>query len=247
MIGQHVPVSLTKAQPEHHKSTHVMRTDLEIQKDILTQLQCEPFVNAAEIGVAVKNGIVMLSGEAANIAEKQAAGEAAWKAEGVRALVLSIRTGPSPAGRPADRELAEAVAAELEWHKAMHDRLIRIKVEAGVVTLEGEVNYRFQQEAAVDAIRKLISENRIENRITIRPPLSSEEAGKLLREALAIYPWIEKDLITVEMNGETVILTGAVYSAAERTQVESVSRVIPGASRVDNRLTLIKEQQPQKI
>ncbi len=118
-----------------------MKTDIQIQKDVLEQLKWEPFLDASEIGVAVKNGIVTLSGIVDSYSKKILAEKVAKKIAGVKAVAVDIQVGLSPVYRKTDAEIAEAVVNALKWHTMIPDQKITISVENGSVKLEGEVDW----------------------------------------------------------------------------------------------------------
>ena len=116
-----------------------MKKDIEIQEDVISQLKWEPFLKASDIGVVVKNGIVTLSGTVANYSQKLAAERAPKKVTGVRGIAEDIQIGVSPVFRKNDTEIAESVLNALKWHSAVPEEKVNVKVEDGIVTLEGEV------------------------------------------------------------------------------------------------------------
>src|SRR5205823_4468685 len=118
-----------------------MRNDLDIQKDVISQLIWEPILNAAEIGVSVKNGIVTLCGQVDSYAKKVAAERAAKKIAGVKAVAEDIQVGVSTSLNRTDTELAQAVLNVLKWHTSIAEDRIKIKVENGTVILEGDVEW----------------------------------------------------------------------------------------------------------
>jgi osmotically-inducible protein OsmY len=116
-----------------------MKSDLEIRDDVLDQLNWEPFVSASEIGVSVKKGIVTLSGLVDSYAKKIAAETAAGKVTGVKAIAQDIQIGVSLSNKITDTEIAGSVVSALKWHSMVPEENIKVKVEEGVVTLDGEV------------------------------------------------------------------------------------------------------------
>jgi osmotically-inducible protein OsmY len=119
-----------------------MKSDVQIQKDVMDELKWQPYLNASEIGVAVKNGIVTLSGIVDTFSKKITAERAAKKVAGVKAVAEDIQVGISPSFQKTDAEIAEAVVNALKWHTAVQEEKIKAKVENGHVKLEGEGNIR---------------------------------------------------------------------------------------------------------
>lgn len=218
-----------------------MRTDADIQKDVIAQLQCEPFLNAAGIGVAVKNGVVALSGEVACYARKQAAEKVARKITGVRALTEEIYVSGSGGGRVTDTEIADTVATALTWHTAMQEHKINIKVENGVVTLEGQVDFDYQRRAAFEAIENLAGIRRINHFLTIRQAPAPEEVEKKIRGAIARNANIEEGLIRIDITGHKAILSGSVFTLNEKDEVEQAALSAPGITTVENNLEVIEK------
>ena len=160
-----------------------MKTDSQIQKDVMAQLKWEPFLNASEIGVAVKNGIVTLSGQVDSYLKKIAAEDAAKKIAGVKAIAEDIQIGVSPSNKKTDTEIAEAVVNALKWHTAVQEEKIKIKVENGLVRLEGEVEWEYQKTNAKSAVANLAGVNGVINLIVVKPKIVSSAIEKRINEA----------------------------------------------------------------
>src|SRR5688572_25793419 len=132
-----------------------MKSDSQIQNDVMNELKWAPFLNSSEIGVAVKNGIVTLSGQVDSYSKKLAVEKAAKRVSGVKAVAEDVQVGISPAYRKTDTEIAEAAVKTLKWHTAVPEDKIKMKVEDGNVILEGEVEWEFQRNLAKTAIENL--------------------------------------------------------------------------------------------
>ena len=132
-----------------------MKNDAQIQKDLMAQLNWEPILNAEQIGVSVKDGIVTLTGIVDSYTQKITAERAAKKVSGVKAVAEDIQVGPSSVYNRTDSEIAEAILSALKWHAAVMEGQIKIKVEKGVVTLDGKVEWDYQRSAAKSAIENL--------------------------------------------------------------------------------------------
>jgi osmotically-inducible protein OsmY len=220
------------------KNLSIMRTDAQIQKDILDQLKWEPFLNAANIGVAVKDGVVSLSGEVDSYSKKTGVEMAVRKIAGVRAVAEDIHVGISSAYLRTDAEIAAAVANALKWHSAVTEDKIRIMVENGVVTLSGELDWNYQRQAAVDAVHNLAGITRINNFITIKPGMTSRDVQSRISAALLRNARLDAEKITVELAGNKVILRGEVRSLAEKDDAETAAWSAPGIIAVDNKLSI---------
>ena len=162
-----------------------MKSDIQIQKDIMDELKWEPYLNASEIGVAVKNGVVTLTGQVDSYSKKLAAERAAKRVTGVKAVAEDIQVGISPGNRKTDAEIAEAVLNILKWHAAIREDKIKIKVEDGVVKLEGEVEWDYQRINAKTAIENMAGVRSVINLITVRPKIKASDIHQKINSALS--------------------------------------------------------------
>jgi len=215
-----------------------MRTDAEIQKDVMAQLKWEPFLNAEQLGVAVKDGIVTLSGIVDTYNKKIGAELAVKKVAGVKAVAEEIQVGVSPLFKRTDTEIAEAVVNALKWHTTVQEDRLKIKVENGVVTLEGEVDWNFQREAARDSVNNLAGVRQINNFITVKPKVTATDVKQKITQALQRHALIDAGKITVEILGNKIILRGTVRSIAERDDAEHAAWSAPGVAIVENKLAI---------
>jgi len=215
-----------------------MKTDIQIQEDVIEQLKWEPAIDAAGIGVGVKNGVVTLSGKVDTYLKKILAEKAARKVAGVRAVAEDIQVGPLPGYQRTDTEIAEAAVNSLNWNSNVPDEKISIKVDDGVVTLEGEVKYNFQRVAAREAVEKLYGVVRVNNFITVLPGAAKEDVEKKIMAAFHRSASLDAYKIKVEVSGDTVILKGNVRSFAESEDAAGAAWAAPGVTHVDNRLVI---------
>jgi|SRR5665647_2440911 len=215
-----------------------MKNDIEIQKDVMEQLKWEPFINASAIGVAVKNGIVTLSGQVDTYTKKLAAEKAAKRVIGVKAVAEDIQVGISPAYHKTDAEIAEAVLNALKWHSAVQEEKIKIKVEDGNVKLEGEVEWEYQRTNAKAAIENLTGVRSVINFITVKPKITSAEIQQKINAAFHRSATIDAGKITADVVGSKVILRGSVRSFTEKEDAETAAWNAPGVMSVDNKLEI---------
>lgn len=215
-----------------------MKTDIQIQKDALDELKWQPFLNSSEIGVAVKNGIVTLTGNVDSYTKKLSAERAAKKVAGVKAIAEDIQIGVSPSYRKTDPEIAEAVFNALKWHSAVPEEKVKIKVENGIVTLEGELEWEYQRVNAGTAIQNLSGVRSVNNLITVKPKLTPFELEQKIRAAFQRHATIDAGKVNVSTIGNKVILTGKVRSLAESEDAEDVVWAAPGVYQVENKLAI---------
>jgi len=215
-----------------------MKSDTQIQKDVMAEINWQPMLDAAEIGVSVHEGVVTLTGIVDTYTKKIAAENAAKKVAGVKAVAEDIQVGASPSYNKSDTEIAEAVFNALKWHTAVMEDRIRIKVEKGFVTLEGEVEWDYQRSAAKLAIENLTGVRMINNFITLKPRVIASDLKAKINAALHRSAQIDANSIKVEVSGNKVILSGTVHSIKEKEDADDAAWMAPGVSAVENRIVI---------
>jgi osmotically-inducible protein OsmY len=215
-----------------------MKTDIQIQKDVQAELKWRPFLKSNEIGVAVKNGIVTLSGTVDTYLKKREAESAARMVEGVKAVAEDIVVRHTPDQTTNDSDLAAAVVNALKWHSAVADDKIRIKVEEGWVTLEGTAEYGFQKEAAETAVTNLKGVAGVNNYITITTAVEPRDVKKQILEAFHRAATLDSKNIIIDTIGDKVELKGKVRSLAESRDAEKAAWLAPGVRQVINKLEI---------
>jgi len=146
-----------------------MKTDTQLQQDVLAELKWEPSVHAAEIGVEVKDGVVTLAGEVSSFTEKWAAEKAAQRVSGVMALAIEIEVKLSSLGKRTDADIARSAQTALGWSTALPLDAVKVMVEHGQITLSGAVDWQFQKQAATDSVRHLSGVVGVLNQMVIEP------------------------------------------------------------------------------
>lgn len=219
-----------------------MKSDLRIQKDVMDEIKWEPYLNASQIGVAVKNGVVTLSGIVDAYFKKVTAEKAATRVAGVKAVAEDIQVGISPGSKKSDAEIAEAVLSALKWHSAVQEEKIKIKVEDGVVSLEGEVEWQYQRTNAKSAIEHLTGVRSVINYIRVKPVVTSTAVQQKINAAFQRSATVDSAKVTATVQGSEVTLHGKVRSLAEKQDAELAAWNAPGVTRVD---TMIEVEAPE--
>ncbi|HKM73920.1 MAG TPA: BON domain-containing protein [Stellaceae bacterium] len=215
-----------------------MSSDLQLRQDVLDELEFEPSVNAAHIGVTANHGVVTLTGFVTTYAEKTAAERAARRVKGVKAIAEEIEVRLPSDLKRADDEIAARAIDFLKWQVGLPADRIRVKVEKGVVTLTGEVDWQFQKTEADHVVHKLSGVVDVVNQIRIASPVYAVEVKEKIEKALQRSAELEASRITVEIEGGRVILKGRVHAWYERDIAERAAWSAPGVTEVHDRITI---------
>ena len=215
-----------------------MKTDLQLQQDVLAELDWEPAVNAAGIGVEVKDGIVTLAGHVNSYAEKWDAERAAQRVGGVRALAVEMDVRLPGSSRRDDVDIARAVENALVWSTALPGNAVHVMVESGYVTLTGEVAWPYQRDAAVQAVRYLMGVTGVSDQILIKQNVSPIAVKAKIEASLKRQAHQDTRLIGVAVHGAEVTLTGIVPSWTERDLARNSAWSTAGVHSVIDNLTV---------
>ena len=215
-----------------------IRTDEEIQADVLEELKWDTRVQPNEIGVMVKDGVVTLTGWVDSYMKKMAAEEAAHRVRGVKAVANDIEVRLPGSAERTDADLAKAVLNALKWEANIPAGKLDVTVSQGWVTLKGEVEFGFQKRDAERAVQRLSGVKGVTNLITVKPRLSPTDLKQQIERALVRNAETDARQITVEVQGGKVILRGTVRSYAEKQAAEDTAWSAPGVSEVDNRIMI---------
>lgn len=214
-----------------------MKTDKQLQSDVIAELDWEPSVHAAQVGVEVREGVVTLAGHVASYAEKWNAATAAQRVSGVKALAVEIDVKLPAFGERNDGDIAESAANMLAWATSVPDDAVKVKVEGGWVTLSGEVEWQFQKQAAADAVRYLAGVKGISDLIAIKPKANKSVVKADIEAALKRQATKDAKDITVRVDGSRVTLTGRIHSFAERELATNTAWGAPGVHSVVDEMT----------
>lgn len=215
-----------------------MKTDTQLQSDVMAELKWDPSFNAAEIGVEVKNGVVTLSGHVDKYAEKWAAERAAQKVTGVKALAIELDVALPGASNRSDGDIARTAENVLEWTTNWPKDLVKVMVEKGWVTLSGELDYEYQRQLASSSVRHLMGVTGVSNQVTIKSKLTSSTVKSDIEAALKRRALTDAQEIMVTVNGSKVTLTGVVHSWSERDMVSDSVWNTPGVTDVNDNISV---------
>jgi osmotically-inducible protein OsmY len=214
------------------------RTDTQIQSDVLAQLKWEPRVQPNEIGVAVKNGVVTLTGWVDSYVKRWTAEDAAHRVRGVKAVANDIEVRLSKDDKRTDADIAAAAVRALEWDALLSTDKIEVTVSKGWVTLKGDVEWQFQKHDAERVVRRLVGVTGVTNLITVKPHVTASDLKQKIEQALLRSAQTDAKGIIVDVDGDAVILKGTVRSWAERQEAEREAWAAPGVASVDNRIAI---------
>ncbi len=215
-----------------------MKSDIQLQRDVLDELKWDPAVNAAQIRVEVKDGMVTLAGRVESFAEKWAADGAAKRVSGVKALADEIRVEPARFRELTDADLARAAENALKWHAHVPQDCIKVTVEKGRITLEGEVEKQFEREIALQVVLHLAGVTDVNNQIVLKPKVEPTQVKEKIQAAFQRSAIVDARRITVKAEGGKVILTGTVRTWVEYQDAERAAWAAPGVREIRNLLKI---------
>lgn len=217
-----------------------MKHDDELRQMVIDELEWEPRIEPAHIGVACRDGVVTLSGHVAHYAERTAAERAARRVRGVKALAIELEVRLPSDRKTADDEIAARAVKILEWDSLVPDERISIEVEKGIVTLTGTVEWQYQKDEAEFDIRKLGGVKMIVNDIVVKPQVRATDVQAGIRRALERNADLDASQIIVTVRDDRVILDGKVSAWVEREIAEQAAWSAPGVSAVEDRIAIAR-------
>ena len=212
--------------------------DKDLQQSVIDELNWEPSVNAANIGVAASDGVITLTGTVSSYAEKDSADSAAGRVYGVKGIADELKVVYPSDKLLDDASIAKRALQVLSWDAMIPDT-VKVRVEDGWLTLSGQTNWNYQRDAAEFDVQKLNGVVGVTNEITIKPTVQASAVKEKIVGALGRNAQIEADNIIVTADGGKVTLAGDVDTWYERDLAETTAWSAPGVTQVSNKLSVI--------
>jgi len=216
-----------------------MKTDTELQREVIAELNWDPAINAADIGVEVKDGVVTLAGHVASYAEKWDAERAAQRVFGVKALAVEMDVKLAGFSKRSDADIAQAAENVLQWVTYLPTNAVKVMVENGWITLTGEVDWAYQRESAAREVRHLMGVTGVSDDISLKPKASSAAVKNDIEAALKRRAATDANNISVEVEDDHVTLSGTVHSFSEKELAKLSAWAAPGIRKVVDKMTVI--------
>ncbi len=215
-----------------------MKKNEDLQKDVQEAIKWEPLLNAAEIGVIAKDGVITLTGIVNSYTKKLEAENAAKNVAGVKAVVEKIEIKFGHTDKKDDNEIANEVVNALKWNLEIPNDKVKVKVEDGWVTLEGELEWNYQKDAAKTSVNNLMGVKGVTNFIKIRSETRDEIEKKDIEYAFARNWSVDDKDIQIKVSGNKVTLNGIVHSLYQKDEAARIAWNAPGVWSVDNELVI---------
>jgi osmotically-inducible protein OsmY len=213
-----------------------MTNDMQLKKHVEEELTWEPSVNAATVGIVVKDAVVTLTGYVGSYAEKHAAERAVTRIRGVKALASEVEVRLPGSMERSDEDIARAAANAITWNASVPTGKVTVRVSKGWVTLEGAVEWHYQRAAAERSVRDLLGIKGVTNSIEVNPMPTSVGVKTQIEAALTRNAELDAKAITVETQGTKIILRGSAHSWSGRSAAERAAWAAPGVTGVENKI-----------
>jgi osmotically-inducible protein OsmY len=215
-----------------------MRLDSDIKRDVEDELRWDPDIEATDIAVTVHNGVVTLAGFVRSYAQRTEAERDAKRVAGVVGVANDIEVRLPALDQRPDPEIAREAASALKSELPFSSENIKVVIRDGWLTLEGTVEWNYARERAESSVKRVRGVKGVTNEITLKPTVQPHEVRRKIEDALRRSAELDASRITVEVNGDEVVLRGTVKSWAERQEAERAAWAAPGVTRVENRITI---------
>jgi osmotically-inducible protein OsmY len=215
-----------------------MKTDTQLQHDVLAELGWEPSINASQIGVTAKDGVVTLTGSVASFADKMTAERVTKRVYGVKAVANDLEVKIPGRSQRTDTDIATAALNVLKWDTTIPEDRIKVTVRHGYITLEGQVDWGYQKDSAERGVRNLTGVMGLTSQITVKSRVQPADIKSKIEAAFKRSAELDARRVGVEARDGKVILHGNVHSWAEKEQAEQAAWAAPGVSEVESRLTV---------
>ena len=216
-----------------------MRADHSLQSAVLLQLDYDPVIDSSQIGVAVREGVVTLTGHVPSVLERTAAEKSAGRVKGVKAVINQIAVDVPGDCQTSDEVVAQLAAERLSSNALVPRDRIQLVVRNGCITLHGDVDWHFQRLAAVEDLERLACVKAVDSHIEVRPMVPAEAVQRRIHDALVAISPVDAERINVVAAGTEVTLSGEVTSWHEKDLAETAAWSVPGVSKVTNRIEVI--------
>jgi osmotically-inducible protein OsmY len=214
--------------------------DITLRQNIIDELEFEPSIEAAHIGVAAENGVVTLTGHVSTYAEKNKIADVVCRVKGVRGIAQEIEVRPRGSHRTADDEIATRALSVIKWNTVIPDGTVLVEVQNGLVTLTGKVEWNYQRNAAAEAVRGLSGVVDVTNYIEVDPRVTTFDIKQRIEDALKRAADVEARSIRVDVDGAgRVKLEGRVSAWSERNAVERAAWSAAGVKMVDDQIIVL--------
>ena len=215
-----------------------MKTDMQLQQDVIEELKWDQSLNSTAIGVEVSDGVVTLAGHVASYSEKWNAEVAAQRVSGVKALAVELDVNLPGSSERTDADIARSVENVLQWSTYVPAEHVNVMVESGWITLSGEVEWEYQRRAAVNGVSHLMGVKGVSDQIGLRPAVSSRSIKSEIEAALGRRNRANAHNVQVEVHDANVTLSGTVDNWSERELVRRTAWGTPGVRKVDNNISI---------